>query len=233
MPVAELDDLIEVLEVEDPILVQRRVKIKVGLVSRAFRAIGLSRLSMLCRVIDLRLPILIQCLKGPEKSGRRWSHFFYFKLKKMQLSAIEQAVTPVLEQEKAELVDLKFVQEGHRWVLKVFLDKAGGITLDDCAYFSDRIGGALDESNVIGKSYVLEVSSPGIDRVVKKEKDFRRFTGQTVKVRLKLPQNGQRNFKGRLLGFEDGKVIVESEGKSMQFAIDQIDEARLDPEVDI
>src|SRR5437016_1113302 len=108
----------------------------------------------------------------------------------MQLSAIEQAVTPLLDQEKAELVDLKFVQEGHRWVLKLFLDKPGGITLDDCAYFSDRIGSVLDESNAIGKSYVLEVSSPGIDRVVKKEKDFKRFAGQPVKVRLKLPQNG-------------------------------------------
>jgi ribosome maturation factor RimP len=151
----------------------------------------------------------------------------------MELSAIERAVEPVLEQEKAELVDLKFVQEGHRWVLKVFLDKAGGVTLDDCAYFSDRIGAALDESEAIGKSYVLEVSSPGIDRVVKKEKDFKRFAGQPVKIRLKLPQNGQRNFKGRLAGFEEGKVIVESAGKALQFAPEQIDEARLDPEVDI
>jgi ribosome maturation factor RimP len=150
----------------------------------------------------------------------------------MELAKIEENLTPLLEGEGVELVDLKFVQEGHRWVLKVFLDKTGGITLADCEYFSDRVGAALDEGALMGKSYVLEVSSPGLDRVLKKEKDFKRFAGKAVKVRLKLPVEGRRQFKGRLLGFEDGKVVVESEGKAFQFALEQIDEARLEAEVE-
>lgn len=151
----------------------------------------------------------------------------------MDLSKVEQLLAPMLEQENAELVDLKFVQEGHRWVLKVFLDKSGGITLDDCAYFSDRIGSLLDEKDIITKSYVLEISSPGINRVIKKESDFKRFSGQAVKLTSKIPQEGQRHFKGKILGFEDGQVLIEAGGKTHRFPLSQIDEARLDSEVDI
>jgi len=151
----------------------------------------------------------------------------------MESAEIERLLTPVLEQESVELVDLKFLQEGHRWVLRVFLDKEGGITLDDCAYLSDRIGAILDESNAITKSYVLEVSSPGINRIIKKEKDFIRFAGQPVKVKTKLPQAGQRNFKGNLVGIRDGKVVIESGGKEWQFALSDIAEAWLDSEVNI
>jgi len=105
----------------------------------------------------------------------------------MDIKGIEQLITPLLEQEGTELVDLKFAKEGPKWVLRIFLDKPGGITLDDCAYFSDRIGALLDASDAINKSYLLEISSPGLDRVIKKEKDFERFSGRSVKLRLKAP----------------------------------------------
>ncbi len=149
-----------------------------------------------------------------------------------EISAIENAVAPVLEQEKVELVDLQYLKEGGRWVLRFFLDKEGGITLDDCAYLSDRVGGVLDESNLIRHAYALEISSPGLDRAIKKEKDFRRFSGRQARVRLKAPIEGRRKFLGRLLGVEEGAVLLECEGKLVRFPLETVEEARLEPEVE-
>src|SRR5579885_2134125 len=126
----------------------------------------------------------------------------------METKQIETLVESLLEQESAELVDLRYAKEGPKWVLRVFIDKPGGVTLDDCAYFSDRIGSLLDAENAIGRSYILEVSSPGLDRVVKKPSDYRRFAGKAVKIRLKVAENGQRNFHCKLVGYENDKVVV-------------------------
>lgn len=146
----------------------------------------------------------------------------------MNARDIETLLTPLVEQESAEIVDLRYAKEGPRWVLRVYLDKEGGITLDDCAHFSERIGSFLDSSKAIERSYVLEVSSPGLDRVLRKERDFQRFAGKKVKVRLKAPENGQRNFYGTLVGFENGKVVTEASGERSEFLLSAIDEARLD-----
>ena len=146
----------------------------------------------------------------------------------MDKRSLETTIAPVLDQEGAELVDLTFAKEGPRWVLRVFLDKDGGVTLDDCEYFSNRIGGLLDETNAITRAYVLEVSSPGLDRVIKKEKDFIRFSGRAVKLRLRLPEKGQRHFSGVLQGMKEGKVLVETGGSVKEFAPEAIEEMRLD-----
>ena len=146
----------------------------------------------------------------------------------MDAKEIEALVTPLIEQEGGELVDLQWRKEGHQWVLRLFLDKPAGITLDDCAYFSDRVGATLDEGDKITKSYVLEVSSPGLDRVIKKDKDFERFTGKPVKLRLKLPENGQRKFMGVLSGLKEGRVMLLVEKDMKAFARENIDELRLD-----
>jgi ribosome maturation factor RimP len=123
---------------------------------------------------------------------------------------------------------LRFAKEGPKWVLRVYLDKPGGVSLDDCAYFSDRIGSLLDSQNAIDRAYVLEVSSPGLDRVIKKEKDFERFAGKMIKVRLKVPENGQRNFKGRLLGLTNGNILLEDGERRVELPLALLDEARLD-----
>jgi len=146
----------------------------------------------------------------------------------MDAKEIEALLTPLIEQEGGELVDLQWRKEGPQWVLRLFLDKPNGITLDDCAYFSDRVGATLDEGDKITKSYVLEVSSPGLDRVIKKDKDFERFSGKPVKLRLKLPENGQRRFAGVLQGLNEGKVSVQVEKELKAFARENIDELRLD-----
>ncbi len=146
----------------------------------------------------------------------------------MDAKDIEALLTPLIEQEGGELVDLQWRREGPQWVLRLFLDKQGGITLDDCAYFSDRVGAMLDEGDKIAQSYVLEVSSPGLDRVIKKDKDFERFAGKPVKLRLKLPENGQRRFSGILKGLNQGKVEIQVADDLKAFARETIDELRLD-----
>ena len=146
----------------------------------------------------------------------------------MDAKEIETLITPVIEQEGGELVDLQWRREGHQWVLRLFLDKTKGISLDDCAYFSDRVGALLDDTNAIEQSYVLEISSPGLDRVVKKDKDLERFAGKPVKVRVKIAENGQRRFAGILKGLRDGAVAVQVGPDLKLFSRANVDEVRLD-----
>ncbi|HVC09848.1 MAG TPA: ribosome maturation factor RimP [Elusimicrobiota bacterium] len=146
----------------------------------------------------------------------------------METEKLEEIIAPLVEQESAELVDLTLVRGGPRWILRVTLDKEGGITLDDCAYFSDRIGSLLDSTNAVERSYVLEVSSPGLDRIIKKEKDFIRFSGKMVRVELKQNFQGRRKFRGELKGYRDGKVLVACGEETLEFPRPAIDEVRLD-----
>ena len=146
----------------------------------------------------------------------------------MEAKEIEALIAPLVEQEGGEIVDLQWRREGHQWVLRLFVDKPSGVTLDDCAYFSDRVGAFLDEKNAIEQSYVLEISSPGLDRVVKKDEDFARFAGKAVKVRIKIADSGQRRFAGILKGLQDDKVAVQVGETLKQFERRNIDEVRLD-----
>jgi ribosome maturation factor RimP len=146
----------------------------------------------------------------------------------MDAKELEGLITPVIEQEGGELVDLQWRREGHRWMLRLFLDKPAGLTLDDCEYFSNRVGALLDEKDCITESYVLEVSSPGLDRVVKKDKDFARFAGKPVKLKLKLPENGQRRWSGVLRGLDEGKVAVQVGAELKKWPREGIEEVRLD-----
>ncbi|MFH1725344.1 MAG: ribosome maturation factor RimP [Elusimicrobiota bacterium] len=151
--------------------------------------------------------------------------------KPVDLARIERIIDDVLSQEAMELVDLRYLQAGGRWVLRVFIDKHGGITLGDCERLSDRIGSVLDAVDEIPHSYSLEVSSPGLDRVLKKKTDFERFSGHRVKIRLKSPMEGRRRFNGYLRGLDEGKVVLESSPANVHLDLDAIEEARLDPEV--
>ncbi|HVA66762.1 MAG TPA: ribosome maturation factor RimP [Elusimicrobiota bacterium] len=146
----------------------------------------------------------------------------------METEKLEEIIAPLIQQESAELVDLNFIREGPRWILRVTLDKEGGITLDDCAYFSDRIGSLLDSTNAVERSYVLEVSSPGLDRIIKKEKDFIRFSGKMVRVELKQNFQGRRKFRGELKGYHNGKVLLACGQETLEFPQPTIDEVRLD-----
>jgi ribosome maturation factor RimP len=126
-----------------------------------------------------------------------------------------------------ELVDIKIASHNGKPLLQIFVDReVGGVLLDDCAKLSREIGEELDKDEVYAAGYFLEVSSPGIDRVLKTEKDFKRFAGKQIKVRLKRPVNGSRVFYGNITGFENGQVLLSGD---LKFSFEDIDEARLNP----
>ncbi|MFS8524196.1 MAG: ribosome maturation factor RimP, partial [Limnochordales bacterium] len=109
----------------------------------------------------------------------------------------------------------------------VFIDKPGGVTLDDCQAMSRLLGDKLDEVDPIEDSYTLEVSSPGVERPLTKPRDFVRFAGHTVQVRTYGPVEGRRNFKGELLGLEGGAVVLRIDGEERRIPVDQVAKAHL------
>jgi ribosome maturation factor RimP len=149
----------------------------------------------------------------------------------IDLGRIEKAVEPVLAQEAVELVDLRYLQAGGRWVLRFYIEKHGGVTLDDCERVSSRVGPLLDALGAMPHSYCLEVSSPGVDRVIKKKKDFERFSGHRVKVRLRTPVANQRRFQGFLKGVDGEALVLSCGAADVRLELKDVEEARLDPEV--
>ena len=149
------------------------------------------------------------------------------------ISKLEDLLGPFLEGERMELVDLQIAVESGKKLVRVFIDREGGVTLDDCAAMSDRLGAIIDESGILPEAYVLEVSSPGIDRVLKKEKDFLRFKGHKARINLFEPVDGQRNFVGKIVTFEAGNVTIEdaTSGRNVTIALNKIARARLEPEI--
>ena len=110
---------------------------------------------------------------------------------------VEELMNEIIKDTEFELVDVEYILE-RDWYLRIFVDKIGGIDLDDCQMLSEKIGDVLDKESLIEESYILEVSSPGIDRVLKKDKDFIRESGKSVDVTLYAPINGKKNFTGTL-----------------------------------
>lgn len=149
------------------------------------------------------------------------------------LLTIEKTIDNALAADAYELVDMKYLQEGGRWILRLFIDKDGGVNLDDCQKVSEKVGSILDAGEMMTHAYHLEVSSPGIDRVLKKAADYERFSGHRVKVRLKKAQEGRRKFQGFLRGCEDGSLVLESGDSTVRLSLTSIEEARLDPELKV
>ena len=126
-----------------------------------------------------------------------------------------------------ELVDLE--RSGRGRLLRVFIDKAGGVNVDDCVEVSHQLNRLLP---VEGVAYDrLEVSSPGLDRLLKKERDFVRFAGQKARIKLRIPVDGQRNFVGVLRETRAGKVQLEIDGKLLSLDLDNLEKARLVPAI--
>lgn len=117
--------------------------------------------------------------------------------------SVEQLMTEILTDTEYELVDVEYVKEGRDWYLRIFIDKDGGIDLDDCSAVSERLSERLDKLDLISSAYNLEVSSPGIDRILKKAKDYVREAGKVVDVTLYAPIDGNKIFVGELVGRDD------------------------------
>ncbi len=151
------------------------------------------------------------------------------------IKKIEELVQPLLDELGCELVDLEYQREQRGWVLRLFLDKEGGINLDDCAMASREISSLMDVENIINTAYSLEVSSPGIERPLKKPQDFKRFSGQLVKIKTldsidpDATGKNRKTFIGTLSGLEDDNVllILKNKNDAVAIALSQIDKANL------
>jgi ribosome maturation factor RimP len=137
---------------------------------------------------------------------------------------------PILRK-NMELVDLEWRREKGGWVLRIFIDKPGGVTVGDCAKISEIVSKILDKEDLIHHSYVLEVSSPGIERPLVKKEDYERFKGEKAKIILKTPISGRKNFTGTILGIKEDLIQMEVEGKTWEFSLDNIKKANLQPEI--
>ena len=127
----------------------------------------------------------------------------------------EALLMPLMEEYHLELVDVEFVKEAGTWYLRAYIDKAGGVTIDDCELVSRALSDRLDEEDFIDEAYILEVSSPGLGRPLKKDKDFARSLGESVEVRLFKAINRQKEFTGILKSWDKDTVTLEFEDMPM------------------
>lgn len=147
------------------------------------------------------------------------------------LDRIREIAKRVANSQGLELVDLELHGRGPGAVLRIYLDKPAGVTHLDCQTVSRQVGTILDIEDVMPARYTLEVSSPGLDRRLANPVDYQRFAGQKVKFLLKTPYAGRGRLEGRLLGLEEGKVMVEIESIGrVEIALDDIERANLVPE---
>lgn len=153
------------------------------------------------------------------------------------LDKVHRLIAPVLQDMAVELVDLEFKREGRDWFLRLFIDKEGGVTLDDCADVSREIDTLLEVEDVVDTAYRLEVSSPGLDRPLKRPEDYERFKGRLVKVKtfekLDPDERGhsRKTFVGELLGLEAGRVRImqlDKKGGVVEIPLDGIAKANLE-----
>ncbi len=126
-------------------------------------------------------------------------------------SKAEALIGPIIEKEGLELVDLEYVKEGSDWYLRAYIDKEGGVNVDDCEVVSRAFSDLLDENDFIEDAYILEVSSPGLGRAIRKDKEFKRNLGKKIEFKSYKAINGKKEFTGILTAFNDTSFTVENE----------------------
>ena len=141
--------------------------------------------------------------------------------------AVMGLIEPVLMTEGLELVDVEYKKEGKNWVLRIFIDKEGGVTVADCQKVSHLTGDLIDVEETITTPYSLEVSSPGLNRVLKREKDFLKFKGRRIHLHSLSPIDNRRKFTGILTDFKDQTVFLELDGKIIEVPLRQVGKANL------
>lgn len=142
---------------------------------------------------------------------------------------LAELLEPVLGRLGYELADLEVRSGGKGGLVRVFIDKPDGIDLDDCEKVSLAVSALLDVEDPVPGKYTLEVSSPGLDRKLTKVAHFQRFVGEEVKVQMRLPIEGRRRFRGKLMSLDDENIVVEVDGEPHSLALATIDTARLVP----
>lgn len=128
----------------------------------------------------------------------------------------EQFITPILEKYQFELIDVEYVKEGSSWYLRAYIDKPGGITVDDCELVAREMNEILDREDYVADSYIFEVSSPGLGRPLKKEKDFIRNMGKEVEIRTYRAINHEKEFTGILAAYDADTVTITDDSDREQ-----------------
>jgi len=146
---------------------------------------------------------------------------------------VSDLAEPLLREFGLEMVDIEFQFERGRWILRVFMDREGGVTVDDCSNVSRELGHLVDAESIIDYPYVLEISSPGLNRPLRKENDFIRSIGKMVKLKMSTPINRRRNFTGRLANVTEGMIsLLVDDNNLVELPLKEIDKARLKYEFD-
>lgn len=143
-------------------------------------------------------------------------------------SRTEQLVQPIIDENHFELVDVEYVKEGANWYLRVYADKEGGIDINDCVMISRALEVKLDEEDFIEDAYILEVSSPGLSRPLKKDKDFERNLGKDIELKLYQAVEKQKEWEGTLVAYDEHSITIQLEDeKEMTFARNDLALVRL------
>lgn len=147
------------------------------------------------------------------------------------MAKFEQKLTellrPAVEETGKKLLGIEYISAGNNSVLRLFIDHENGINVDDCAEVSRQVGAVLDVEDPISSEYNLEVSSPGVDRPLFELAHFQEVIGETINVKLSMPLNGRRKFKGPLIGIENNTLIVEVDSIDYELVISNVDKANL------
>ncbi len=144
---------------------------------------------------------------------------------------LQKLLGPVITAMGYELVGIEYLPRPRNALLRIYIDKEGGVDLDDCQRVSYQVSGVLDVEDPIPGRYTLEISSPGLDRPLFTAEHFARFAGCRVKVRLNVPLEGRRNFTGVLQGVKAGNVVLDDDGREICLPLDRVEQARLVPDV--
>jgi ribosome maturation factor RimP len=147
----------------------------------------------------------------------------------MSKQEIIRLLEPTIERLGYELTDIELKLGGRSGLLRIYIDKDDGVDIDDCEVVSQQVSAILDVEDPIPGNYTLEVSSPGLDRTLTKPGHFRRFMGEDIKVKLRFPLDGRRNFRGALKSADDEVIEVEVDGESYRLPLSTIESARLVP----
>lgn len=134
---------------------------------------------------------------------------------------------PVVQERGCSLWDVEYAKEAGGMFLRIYIDKEGGVGIDDCEAISRRLDPLLDEADLIQESYTFEVSSAGLERALKRPSDFAAFQGHSVELRLYRPKDGKKEYVGKLAGYEDGAVEIEAAGQRRRFEKNEVASVRL------
>lgn len=148
-------------------------------------------------------------------------------MNKTLLTKVKELIEPQITEMGLELFDVEYVKEGTHWYLRIYIDKEGGVDIDDCAAVSQKVSDLLDKENIIPQAYMLEVSSPGIERPLRKEEDYEKHKGELVSVHTSKQFEGYSRFTGILMGLIEDKVVLGYNGNEISIPLEFIERAHL------